>query len=222
MPPKPKTAGPSAPPPPPPSSPPSTSPPPPSPPLPTSPPPPSPPLPTSPPPQPPLPPSPGPSVETRSAAKKRARATRSSTAQGAAVLHEPSDDIHLTPKKRNKTSGDTSSATASTSSARSVESDAGGGGAGAIIIEHSKEITTFKSKANKIKKGLRKAIPGLSVRLNPEEPDGRSFRIREAVDGGQTFVSLMDMEPPFQPMKDLDVDEVIADIVKQLQPPDQE
>ncbi|XP_051129680.1 uncharacterized protein LOC127250439 [Andrographis paniculata] len=183
------------------------------------------------PPSPPPPPPPtGPTVETRGAAAKR-----KSIAEDAAEIHDISDDSlkHLPPKKRKKTSASNSeastsgTATASTSSA-AVESApaaaAPAGDARSIIIEHGQEIRTFKAKATRIENGLKIAIPGIAVQRNPVGPVQKSFRIREAVagdgdagDDGQTFLSLMAMEPPFQPLKDLNVEEVVADIVEKLQ-----
>ncbi|KAL9442751.1 hypothetical protein AB3S75_016176 [Citrus x aurantiifolia] len=83
-----------------------------------------------------------------------------------------------------------------------------------VVIEHCKQCNSFKTRANHVKDGLEKGVPGIKVLLNPEKPRRGCFEIRE--DGGEKFISLLDMKRPFKPMKDLDMDEVVSDIVAKL------
>nr|VDD13051.1 unnamed protein product [Brassica oleracea] len=83
-----------------------------------------------------------------------------------------------------------------------------------IVIEHCKQCKSFKERANELKDGLEIAVPGIIVTVNADKPRRGCFEIRE--EGGQTFVSLLDMKRPFKEMKDLDMEQVIADIVEKL------
>ncbi|KAL9439796.1 hypothetical protein AB3S75_018633 [Citrus x aurantiifolia] len=83
-----------------------------------------------------------------------------------------------------------------------------------VVIEHCKQCNSFKTRANHVKDGLEKGVPGIKVLLNPEKPRKGCFEIRE--EGGKKFISLLDMKRPFKPMKDLDMDEVVSDIVAKL------
>ncbi|CAH8367120.1 unnamed protein product [Eruca vesicaria subsp. sativa] len=83
-----------------------------------------------------------------------------------------------------------------------------------IAIEHCKQCKSFKERANEVKEGLEKAVPGIIVTLNADKPRRGCFEIRE--EGGETFVSLLDMKRPFKEMKDLDMEQVIAEIVEKL------
>ncbi|KAG2308220.1 hypothetical protein Bca4012_082713 [Brassica carinata] len=83
-----------------------------------------------------------------------------------------------------------------------------------IVIEHCKQCKSFKERANEVKDGLEIAVPGIIVTLNADKPRRGCFEIRE--EGGETFVSLLDMKRPFKEMKDLDMEQVIADIVEKL------
>ncbi|XP_028802390.1 uncharacterized protein LOC114757489 [Neltuma alba] len=83
-----------------------------------------------------------------------------------------------------------------------------------IVIEHCKQCNSFKTRANLVKEGLEKSVPGITVILNPEKPRRGCFEIRE--EGGEIFISLLDMKRPFTPMKQLDMDKVIADIIDQI------
>jgi hypothetical protein len=65
-----------------------------------------------------------------------------------------------------------------------------------------------------VKEALEGAVPGVTVSLNPEKPRRGCFEIRE--EGGQTFISLLEMKRPFAPMKALDMEEVIEDIIKKV------
>ncbi|KAJ0251809.1 Uncharacterized protein HA466_0127160 [Hirschfeldia incana] len=83
-----------------------------------------------------------------------------------------------------------------------------------IVIEHCKQCNAFKTRAIQVKEGLEGAVPGVTVTLNPEKPRRGCFEIRE--EGGETFISLLEMKRPFAPMKALDMEEVIEDIIKKI------
>ncbi|VVB10865.1 unnamed protein product [Arabis nemorensis] len=92
-----------------------------------------------------------------------------------------------------------------------------------------KQCNAFKTRAIQVKERLEEAVPGVMVTLNPEKKSSPSlilsldvleqprrgcFEIRE--EGGETFISLLDMKRPFAPMKALDMEEVIEDIIKKI------
>ncbi|KAI3987871.1 hypothetical protein MKX01_020985 [Papaver californicum] len=83
-----------------------------------------------------------------------------------------------------------------------------------VIIEHCNQCNRFKARALQVKAGLENGVPGINVVINPEKPRRGCFEIR--VEGGDTFVSLLDMKRPFKPMTDLVMEDVIADIVGKL------
>ncbi|XP_042420033.1 uncharacterized protein LOC122008384 [Zingiber officinale] len=83
-----------------------------------------------------------------------------------------------------------------------------------VIIEACKQCTSFKRRAIQVKEGLENAVHGINVSINPDKPRRGCFEIRE--EGGQMFVSLLNMPRPFTPMKELDMDQVIKDIVKKI------
>lgn len=83
-----------------------------------------------------------------------------------------------------------------------------------VVVEYCKQCNRFKTRAFKVKEGLENGVPGVVVKLNPEKPRRGCFEIRE--EGGETFISLLDMKRPFVPMTDLDMDEVIAEIIKKI------
>ncbi|XP_076889011.1 uncharacterized protein LOC143539631 [Bidens hawaiensis] len=87
-------------------------------------------------------------------------------------------------------------------------------GSKTVVIEHCKQCSQFKVRAVKVKLGLENAISGINVLVNPEKPRRGCFEVRE--EGGKTFISLLDMKRPFAPMKALDMDEVISDIIDQI------
>ncbi|KAF2929856.1 hypothetical protein DAI22_05g087500 [Oryza sativa Japonica Group] len=70
----------------------------------------------------------------------------------------------------------------------------------------------FKIRAVKVKEDLESFVPGVSVVINPEKPRRGCLEIRE--EGGEVFISLLNMPRPFTAMKKLDMDEVIKDIAK--------
>ncbi|KAL3645404.1 hypothetical protein CASFOL_010584 [Castilleja foliolosa] len=83
-----------------------------------------------------------------------------------------------------------------------------------IIVEHCKQCNSFKTRAIQVKLGLEKGVEGVKVVVNPEKPRRGCFEIRE--EGGGIFVSLLDLKRPFKPMKDLDMEKVISDIVEKI------
>ncbi|GMH10752.1 hypothetical protein Nepgr_012593 [Nepenthes gracilis] len=83
-----------------------------------------------------------------------------------------------------------------------------------IIIEHCKQCNSFKQRALKVKEGLEKGASGITVIVNPEKPRRGCFEIR--VEDGETFITLLDMKRPFKPMKELDMDKVISDILEKI------
>ncbi|CAL5421871.1 unnamed protein product [Camellia sinensis] len=84
-----------------------------------------------------------------------------------------------------------------------------------IVIEHwLKQCNSFKTRAIQVKNGLESGLSGVNVRVNPEKPRRGCFEIRE--EGGEKFISLLDMKRPFTPMKALDMDKVISDIIDKI------
>jgi hypothetical protein len=70
--------------------------------------------------------------------------------------------------------------------------------------------SVFKTRAGKIEKGLKSA--GFSVTMNPTKPRKGAFVITE--EGNETpFVELLNLARPFTKLRELDVDEVVAQIV---------
>ncbi|XP_024632519.1 selenoprotein H [Medicago truncatula] len=84
-----------------------------------------------------------------------------------------------------------------------------------IVVEHYTQCKSFLRRATEVKDGLEgsQAID-VVVKLNPEKPRRGCFEIRQQ--GDQTFISLLVMGRPFKPMKDLDMDKIISDIVDGL------
>ncbi|XP_047339281.1 uncharacterized protein LOC124942769 [Impatiens glandulifera] len=83
-----------------------------------------------------------------------------------------------------------------------------------IVIEHCKQCNAFKTRAFQVKDGLEKGVSGVTVIVNPEKPRRGCFEIRD--DEGKKFISLLEMKRPFSAMKELDMDNVIADIVEDI------
>ncbi|KAL2318286.1 hypothetical protein Fmac_032162 [Flemingia macrophylla] len=83
-----------------------------------------------------------------------------------------------------------------------------------VVVEHCKQCNQFKMRANLVKEGLEKAGCGISVVLNPQKPRRGCFEIRQ--EGGKKFITLLDMKRPFKPMRDLDMDKVISDIIDEM------
>ncbi|XP_048438272.1 uncharacterized protein LOC103953652 isoform X2 [Pyrus x bretschneideri] len=82
-----------------------------------------------------------------------------------------------------------------------------------IVIEHW-QCKSFKTRADEVKDSLEKGVPGIKVLLNPDKPRKGCFEIRE--EGGETFISLLDMERPFSEMEELNMEDVIADIIEKI------
>ncbi|KAG2691672.1 hypothetical protein I3843_08G019100 [Carya illinoinensis] len=83
-----------------------------------------------------------------------------------------------------------------------------------IVIEHCKQCNSFKTRAIQVKEGLEKGVFGITVVVNPDKPRRGCFEIRE--EGGETFISLLDMKRPFAPMKALNMGKVISDITDKI------
>ncbi|KAG9149254.1 hypothetical protein Leryth_003233, partial [Lithospermum erythrorhizon] len=83
-----------------------------------------------------------------------------------------------------------------------------------IIIEHCKQCSSFKTRANQVKKGVEEGVEGVNVVVNPDKPRKGCFEIRE--ENGETFVSLLDMKRPFKAMKELDMDQLVSEIVQKI------
>ncbi|CAL5350417.1 unnamed protein product [Camellia sinensis] len=77
-----------------------------------------------------------------------------------------------------------------------------------------KQCNSFKTRAIQVKNGLESGLSGVNVLVNPEKPRRGCFEIRE--EGGEKFISLLDMKRPFTPMKALDMDKVISDIIDKI------
>ncbi|GJM95707.1 hypothetical protein PR202_ga12484 [Eleusine coracana subsp. coracana] len=93
-----------------------------------------------------------------------------------------------------------------------------------VIVEACTQCRQFKIRAQKVKEDLESSVPGVSVAINPEKvslgcsnnryPRRGCLEIRE--EGGEVFISLLNMPRPFTAMKKLDMDEVIKDIAKKI------
>ncbi|PUZ67046.1 hypothetical protein GQ55_3G399800 [Panicum hallii var. hallii] len=83
-----------------------------------------------------------------------------------------------------------------------------------VIVEACTQCRQFKIRAQKVKEDLENSVPGVSVIINPQKPRRGCLEIRE--EGGEVFISLLNMPRPFTPMKKLDMDEVIKDIAKKI------
>ncbi|KAF7043138.1 hypothetical protein CFC21_052561 [Triticum aestivum] len=93
------------------------------------------------------------------------------------------------------------------------------GGAGAengkrVIVEACTQCQQFKRRALKVKEDLESAVPGVSVTINPEKPRRGCLEIRE--EGGDVFISLLNMPRPFNKMRELDMDKVTKDIAQKI------
>ncbi|KAK1408618.1 hypothetical protein QVD17_40547 [Tagetes erecta] len=131
------------------------------------------------------------------------RVTRSSTRQATQVVIDPTPNT----KKAKVTFKDTPEIKTKTTEAANASKT--------IVIEHCKQCNQFKVRAVKVKLGLENALSGITVLVNPEKPRRGCFEVRE--EGGKKFVSLLDMKRPFAPMKALDMDALLSDIIEQIQ-----
>ena len=71
----------------------------------------------------------------------------------------------------------------------------------------------FKTRSGKLEKALKAAKSDLTVSINPEKPRKGCFEVRV---GDKAVLSLTDMARPFKALKALDIDEVAADVLKEL------
>lgn len=165
---------------------------------------------------------------TRSLTRLEMRVTRS---RSNSVTRSGSADVATPPRKKAKkakakTKSESTADNVNDEEEGNVESsqvkdDVAGSGSGSgsntrtIVIEYCKQCNSFKTRAVQVREGLEKAVSGINVLLNPDKPRKGCFEIRE--DGGETFISLLDMKRPFQLMKDLDMEQVISDIVGKIQ-----
>ncbi|XP_071701708.1 uncharacterized protein [Rutidosis leptorrhynchoides] len=142
------------------------------------------------------------------------RVTRSSTRQATTTTKPAIEPVpkakkaKLTPKQKPEPKPK------STEAPVVAVADKGGNGSKTIVIEHCKQCTQFKIRAVKVKDGLENAVSDITVLVNPEKPRRGCFEVREI--GGKKFISLLDMKRPFGPMKALDMDAVISDIIDQV------
>uniref|UniRef100_A0A0D9XVQ2 Selenoprotein H n=1 Tax=Leersia perrieri TaxID=77586 RepID=A0A0D9XVQ2_9ORYZ len=83
-----------------------------------------------------------------------------------------------------------------------------------IVVEACTQCRQFKIRATKVKEDLESAVPGVSVVINPKKPRRGCLEIRE--EGGEVFISLLNMPRPFTAMKKLDMDEVIRDVANKI------
>uniref|UniRef100_A0A0E0J5I7 Selenoprotein H n=1 Tax=Oryza nivara TaxID=4536 RepID=A0A0E0J5I7_ORYNI len=100
--------------------------------------------------------------------------------------------------------------------AAAAEKDSGAvvSGGKRIVVEACTQCRQFKIRAAKVKEDLESSVPGVSVVINPEKPRRGCLEIRE--EGGEVFISLLNMPRPFTAMKKLDMDEVIKDIANKI------
>lgn len=151
------------------------------------------------------------------------RVTRSSTRRANDTVAPPAADPKRPKKKKAKTTTSTAAAAKREGEALSPPSPTVQepvsepevlNSSKTIIIEHCKQCNSFKTRAIQVKNGLEKNIVGVNVLVNPEKPRRGCFEIRE--EGGEIFVGLLDMKRPFKPMKELDMEKVISDIVEKI------
>ncbi|KQJ87185.1 selenoprotein H [Brachypodium distachyon] len=130
----------------------------------------------------------------------------------AAVEKEDADAVPVQPaakqKGRKKAKKEVAAAVAEEDEGASVQDGK------RVVVEACTQCQHFKKRALKVKEDLESAVPGLSVIINPEKPRRGCLEIRE--EGGEVFISLLNMPRPFTAMKKLDMDEVIQDIVKKI------
>ncbi|KAL3362260.1 hypothetical protein AABB24_014907, partial [Solanum stoloniferum] len=135
------------------------------------------------------------------------RVTRSQTRNGNS---KPVSVDPVSPKPKRVKKGTVSEAKSK------VKAPVDSGSKKIVVVEHCTQCSQFKIRAVKVKEELEKGVPGLEVRVNPEKPRRGCFEIR--VDGvkGEKFVCLLDMKRPFGPMKALNMDKVISEIIEKI------
>uniref|UniRef100_A0A1D1YJP8 Selenoprotein H n=1 Tax=Anthurium amnicola TaxID=1678845 RepID=A0A1D1YJP8_9ARAE len=149
-------------------------------------------------------PSPSPALSPR-----RTRSYSSSAAAAGAAAAPPAKKPKSTggkPKGKAKAPGSPAPASAAAGT--------GGDTAKTVIVEACKQCQQFTKRAMMVKDGLESGVPGITVIVNPEKPRRGCFEIREA--DGETFVSLLNMIRPYKPMRELDMDALISDIIKKV------
>ncbi|XP_011081152.1 selenoprotein H [Sesamum indicum] len=148
-----------------------------------------------------------------SSSSSSSAATRVTRRLANSTVAPPAADAEPPKRKKGKT---TATAVKPEGEAKSPLEQAadGGGGGKTIIIERSTECSRFKTRAIQVKEGLEKGVAGVKVVVNPEKPRRGCFEIRE--EGGEVFLSLLDMKRPYKPMTDLDMEEVISDIIEKI------
>ncbi|KAJ6925090.1 hypothetical protein NC652_018130 [Populus alba x Populus x berolinensis] len=77
-----------------------------------------------------------------------------------------------------------------------------------IVIEHCKQCDAFKTNP------FVECFSCYSVLLNPEKSRRGCFEIQE--EGEETFISLLNMKRLFRPLKGLDMDKVISNIIDRV------
>ncbi|CAJ1972179.1 unnamed protein product [Sphenostylis stenocarpa] len=149
------------------------------------------------------------------------RVTRAAAKRSASASSEPPPAEKKVKKakgssgvKHKKKEKETASVKAEEKEEREEEEDEEGASSKIIVVEHCKQCNQFKTRANLVKERIEKADCGVSVILNPEKPRRGCFEIRQ--EGGKKFISLLDMKRPFKPMRDLDMDKVISDIIDEI------
>ncbi|POO03812.1 hypothetical protein TorRG33x02_001160 [Trema orientale] len=60
-----------------------------------------------------------------------------------------------------------------------------------IVIEHCTQCTSFKKRAEQVKRGLEDGVSGISVLVNPNKPRRGCFEIRDEGGDGEKFISLL-------------------------------
>ncbi|KAL8467129.1 hypothetical protein ACS0TY_036003 [Phlomoides rotata] len=84
-----------------------------------------------------------------------------------------------------------------------------------VVVDHTGETPPlFVEKANAIRVALEAAVAQVEVVINDQVIREGCFVVRE--EGGEVFVQLVDMVSPFPELRDLDVDLLVARIVRAL------
>ncbi|KAI3713646.1 hypothetical protein L1987_72229 [Smallanthus sonchifolius] len=152
--------------------------------------------------------------ETASENHKTTRVTRSSTRQTTQLTTKPVAQPAPKTKKAKLSSKEKPESKSKTTEAPPPPPSEGGNGSKTVVIEHCTQCKQFKIRAVKVKNDLESAVSDINVLVNPEKPRRGCFEVRE--EGGKKFISLLDMKRPFAPMKALDMDAVISDIIDQI------
>ncbi|XP_027083403.1 uncharacterized protein [Coffea arabica] len=147
------------------------------------------------------------------------RVTRSSTRQAEPIPETPKKRAKTIPEnpKKKKAKLVPSKPKQEAEKAEETKGDVVDGSKKTIIVEHCKQCNSFKTRALQVKDGLEKGLDGgVNVILNPEKPRRGCFEIREEGENGEKFISLLEMKRPFTPMKALDMDKVVSDILEKI------